>query len=342
MASNADMVSSPDSEQAMTEIPPTAASRLEELLLAGRFAITAEITPPVSCDPNDLLQKVVPLRELADAVNVTDGASARAHLSAPVAAAILVQNGIEPILQLTCRDRNRIALQADLMGAAAAGVRNILLLTGDDPSAGDQPETKPVFDIDSTTLTAMARAMRDRGELPSGRKVAGHARFFLGAADAPIDPPPGWEPEKLKAKIAAGAQFAQTQFCMDANIVRRYAQRLAADQATRGLFLLIGLAPLRSAKSAQWMQQNLFGTIIPDAAIEQLEQASDPAAEGHRICVELIEELATIPGVAGVHIMAPANEAAVPSVIAEARQRLPRDRQSKGAERSLKWRLRAH
>jgi methylenetetrahydrofolate reductase (NADPH) len=307
----------------MSTTPRPPASRLEDMLRSRQFAITTEITPPVSCDAEDLLAKARPLAGLADAVNVTDGASARAHLSAPVAAALLARAGIEPILQLTCRDRNRIALQADLMGAAASGVRNLLLLTGDDPKAGDQPETKAVFDVDSTTLTRMARDLRDKGELPSGRKVSGHAPFFLGAADAPIDPPAGWRPDKLAAKVAAGAGFAQTQFCMDSGIVRRYAARLAEHEATRGCFLLVGIAPLRAAKSARWMKENLFGTIIPDAFIERLEQAGDPVAEGQRIAIELIEELATIPGVAGVHVMAPANEAAVPHVIAEARKRLP-------------------
>jgi methylenetetrahydrofolate reductase (NADPH) len=168
----------------------------------------------------------------------------------------------------------------------------------------------------------MARDLRDKGELPSGRRVAGQADFFLGAADVPIDPLPGWRPDKLAAKIAAGAEFAQTQFCMDAGIVRRYAARLAEHEATAGLFLLIGISPLRSAKSAHWMKRHLFGTIIADALIERLEHAADPAAEGERIAVELIAELATIPGVAGVHLMAPANDAAVAPVIAEARRRL--------------------
>jgi methylenetetrahydrofolate reductase (NADH) len=307
----------------MSQSPRPPASRLEQLLQSRQFVITSEITPPVSCDPDDLLRKAEPLRGLADAVNVTDGASARAHLSAPIAAALLAREGIEPILQLTCRDRNRIALQGDLMGAAACGVRNLLCLTGDDPKAGDQPETKAVFDVDSTTLTKMARDLGEQGVLPSGRKVAGSARFFLGAADAPIDPPDGWKPDKLAAKIAAGAEFAQTQFCMDAGIVRRYAERLSEHAATRGFFLLVGIAPLRSAKSARWMKENLFGTIIPEAFVERLEQAADPAAEGQRIAIELIAELATIPGVAGVHVMAPANEAAVPTVIAEARKGLP-------------------
>jgi methylenetetrahydrofolate reductase (NADPH) len=307
----------------MTDTPT---STLEMALRAGRFVITTEITPPISFDPHDLLDKARPLAGLADAVNVTDGASARAHMSALVAAAILARNGIEPILQLTCRDRNRIALEADLMGAAAVGVRNLLLLTGDDPKAGDQPDAKAVFDIDSTALTEIARVMRDRGELPTGKKIAGKAAFFLGAADLPHDPPAGWEPAKLAAKAKAGAQFVQTQFCMDAGIVGRYAARIAGHAATRGLHLLIGIAPLRSAKSAQWMKKHLYGTIIPDALIERLEQAADPAAEGARICAELIEAFATIPGVAGAHVMSPANEAAVAGVIAEARRRLPTHR----------------
>jgi methylenetetrahydrofolate reductase (NADPH) len=306
----------------MNPSPRQPASRLEALLHARQFAITAEITPPVACEAKDLLRKALPLAGLADAVNVTDGAGARAHLSAPVAACLLARAGIEPILQFTCRDRNRLALQADLMGAAACCVRNVLCLTGDDPKAGDQPETKAVFDVDSVTLTAMARDLRDKGELPSGRKVAGEARFFLGAADVPVDPPPAWRPDKLAAKIGAGAEFVQTQFCMDAGVVRRYAARLAAHAGTRDVFLLIGVAPLRSPKSARWMQQRLYGTIIPESFVERLEHAADAAAEGERIAVELIEELATIPGVAGVHLMAPANEDALPRVIAQARKRL--------------------
>jgi methylenetetrahydrofolate reductase (NADH) len=304
------------------------ASRLEASLRAGRFVFTAEIAPPISCAADDLLAKALPLRGLADAVNVTDGASARTHMSALAAAAILARNGIEPVLQVTCRDRNRIALAADLMGAAACGVHNLLLLTGDDPSAGDEPQAKPVFDLDSRRLTELARRIRDRGELPSGRKIAGAAPFFLGTADLPMDPPPGWRPEKLAAKVASGAQFAQTQFCMDAGLIRRYTRRLAECEAVNDLALLIGIAPLRSAKSARWMRHHLPGTIIPDALVDRLDAANDPAAEGRRICLDLIEELARIEGVAGVHLMAPANEADVPPVIAEARKRLPPDRQS--------------
>jgi methylenetetrahydrofolate reductase (NADPH) len=289
---------------------------LKSKLSGDRFVITAEIAPPVSCDAADLLAKAVPLKGLADAVNVTDGAGARAHLGAVAAASILLQAGIEPILQLTCRDRNRIALQSDLMAAAALGIRNLLLLKGDDPKQGDQPDAKPVFDYDTAALTAVAVALRDKGELPTGRKVGGKAEFFIAAADVPIDPPAGWQPNSLKAKIAAGCEFVQTQFCMDAEVARRYLARLA--ECGVRLPFLIGISPLRSGKSARWMRDKLYGTIIPDATIARLEAASDPAAEGLRICVDLMRELATIPGIAGVHIMAPGNDAAIPDVIRDA------------------------
>jgi methylenetetrahydrofolate reductase (NADPH) len=291
---------------------------LQDKLKAGRFVITAEITPPVSCDPKDFLDKSLPLKGLADAVNVTDGAGARAHLGALTAAGLLVAHGIEPVLQFTCRDKNRIALQGDLMAAAASGIRNLLMLRGDDPKAGDQPDAKPVFDLDTVALTQMARTLRDKGELPNGRKVAGRADFFLGAADAPVDPPAGWAPTSLKAKVAAGAEFAQTQFCMDIGVVRRYMARLAQDDIPRQLSFLIGITPLRSAKSARWMREKLYGTIIPDAMIERLERAADPAAEGKKICLDYLHELAEVPGVAGAHIMAPGNDAAIPEVIAAA------------------------
>jgi methylenetetrahydrofolate reductase (NADH) len=299
-------------------LPRTFAERLR----AGLFVITAEAAPSVSCDAQDLLRKAVPLRGLADAVNITDGAGARAHMAALAASALLIDAGIEPILQITCRDKNRIALQSELMGAAALGIHNILVLTGDDPKAGDQPDTKPVFDIDSRALIETARRLRDEGKLPTGREVGGKAPFFLGAADMPIDPPAGWEPKGLAAKVAAGAQFAQTQFCMDAALLRRYVGALSEAGLTSKLAILVGINPLRSAKSAQWMKSHLFGTIIPDDLIARMEKAADPVREGIRICVDLIAELATIPGIAGVHIMAPGNDAAIPEVIAEAKSRV--------------------
>jgi methylenetetrahydrofolate reductase (NADPH) len=297
-------------------------STFKERLKAGRFVMTAEIAPPVSTDAQDLRSKAAPLKGLADAVNVTDGAGARAHMAALAAASILIGMDIEPILQITCRDKNRIALQSEMMGAAALGVRNLLLLTGDDPKAGDQPDTKPVFDIDSKTLIETARRLRDEGTLPTGRKVSGEAAFFIGAADVPVDPPAGWQPNSLIGKIKAGAQFAQTQFCMDAAIVRRYVGALEQAGVTKQLAILIGVNPLRSAKSAQWMRNHLFGTIIADPLIARMEKAADPTREGIKICAELIEDYSTIHGIAGVHIMAPGNDAAIPEVIAAVRAKV--------------------
>jgi methylenetetrahydrofolate reductase (NADPH) len=297
---------------------------LQQKLAAGQFVMTAEVTPPVTCARGELLDKALPLKGLADAVNVTDGAGARPHLSAMTAAMMLHDEGIEPILQLTCRDRNRIALQSDLLGAAASGICNLLALRGDDPAAGDQPETKPVFDVDSRAVLEPARRLRDLGELPSGRTVPGRSDFFLGAADMPIDPPAGWQPKNLTGKVEAGAQFAQTQFCMDIDVLRRYVARLAEHGLDKRVSLIVGVAPLRSAKSARWMKEKLFGTIIPETLIERMEAAADPVEEGERIAVELIGEIARIPQVAGVHIMAPNNDPAVPVVIREARQRIGR------------------
>jgi len=290
-------------------------SRLKQVLESGRFALTAEITPPASSNLADLLAKATPLKGLADAVNVTDGAGARAHLESTIAASALLEHGIEPILQLTCRDRNRIALQSQLLGAAALGIANLLVLKGDDPTRGDQPETKAVFDLDAAGLAATAVSIRDKGELPHGRKVGGSAHFFIGVADAPIDPPAGWTPSSLVKKVDAGAEFAQTQFCMDAEILRRYVARLGESGVGKRLYLLVGVAPLASAKSARWIKSHLFGSIIPDWIVDRLERAADPAAEGRSICVDLLAEYAEIPGVSGAHIMAPLNEAAIPQVI---------------------------
>jgi len=306
----------------MNEQPTPLPVTFKDKLKAGRFVMTAELAPPASCDAQHLLRKAADLKGLADAVNVTDGAGARAHMSALAAASLLLGAGIEPILQITCRDKNRIALQSELMGAAALGIRNLLLLTGDDPKQGDQPDTKPVFDIDSKALIETARRLRDDGTLPTGRKVGGRADFFVGAADIPIDPPQNWEPKALLGKVKSGAQFVQTQFCMDAGVVRRYVGALEQVGIARNLAILIGVNPLRSAKSAAWMKSHLYGTIIPDAFIARLEKASDPAREGIAICVDLIEELSTIPGVAGVHIMAPGNDAAIPEVIGAAKDRI--------------------
>jgi methylenetetrahydrofolate reductase (NADPH) len=297
-----------------------ATSNLRDLLKARTFVLTAEISPPLSADASALMERAAPLKGLADAVNVTDGANARAHLDSTVAASILLLEGIEPILQLTCRDRNRIALQSQLVGAAALGIVNVLALTGDDPKAGDQPDAKPVFDLDSSSLVATAATIRDKHQLPHGRAVGGAPDYFIGVADSPLDPSEGWRPTSLRKKIDAGAQFAQTQFCMDTAILRRYLAALSQHGLLDKLHLIIGVAPLASAKSARWIVNTLKGSIIPDWIVERLDKASDPKAEGEAICVDIVKEMREIPGVAGAHIMAPLNESAMARTIERVRR----------------------
>ncbi len=281
------------------------AGNLERLLEEGTFVVTAEVTPPLAAAPEPLLRRAEPLRGLVDALNVTDAAGARAAMSSFAAAAILVREGYDPVLQVTCRDRNRIAMAGDLIGAAAQGVRNMLVLHGDDPEVGDQPEAKPVHDLDSRAVMTLARQMRDQGVLPSGRAIEPPPRLFIGGADTPFDPPPGWEPKGLAAKAEAGADFIQTQFCYDLGVAKRYFARLAEAGLSERLKLIVGVGPIASARSARWMDENLHGVSVPEAVIRRLEGAADEAAEGRRICIELMRGLREIPGIAGVHIMAP-------------------------------------
>jgi len=289
--------------------------RLEAVLRAGQFAVTAETTPPDAADAGAVLARVGELKGVADAVNVTDGAGARAHMSGLAAAAILARAGIEPTLQLTTRDRNRLALQGELLGAAALGVPNVLCLRGDDLSVGDQPEAKAVQDLDSRGLLETACVMRDEGVLPGGRRLTPPPRLLLGAADAPLDPPPEWRPEALAAKVEAGADFVQTQYCFDLGLLRRYLERLGEHGLMGRLYILVGIGPLASARSARWMNGHLPGVSIPESVIRRLEGAPDEAEEGCRICAELLQELQQIEGVAGAHLMAPRQERAIAQAV---------------------------
>lgn len=283
----------------------TVRNTLADAFASGRFVVTAEVAPPVSADPDGLLEKVRPLHGRVDAVNVTDAAGARAAMSSLAAAVLIKQIGIEPVMQMTCRDRNRIAIQGDVLGASALGVHNVLVLHGDAPVAGDQPDAKAVFDYDSRAVMALIRDMRDTATLPSGRAIKVAPHMLIGAADSPIDPPMGWLPESLAAKAEAGADFVQTQFCFDLGIVHRYMTVLESSGLAGRLKLLLGVGPVVSARSARWMNANLFGVDVPEAWIERLERAADPAAEGVALCADLIAGLREIRGVAGVHIMAP-------------------------------------
>ena len=280
-----------------------------------KFAITAEIVPPLSASKTGLLREAEVLRGVVDAINITDGAGAATTMSSFAASAFLAAAGHEPVLQITCRDRNRIALSAELLGAAAQGCYNLLVLRGDDPAKGDQPEAKPVFDIESRDLMRIATSLRVEGKMPSGKTISERPPFFVGAADMPLDPPADWEPTGLQAKINAGAQFAQTQFCFEPSVCQRYIARLRDKGITEKMGILLGIGPILSAKSARWMNENLYGVTVPQSTIKRLEQARDAKLEGIKICAELIQQYREIPGLAGVHIMAPAQK---PDAIAEA------------------------
>jgi methylenetetrahydrofolate reductase (NADPH) len=292
-------------------------SKLQRVLQAGHFAMTAETSPPDAASAEIVLDRVQCLKGVADAVNVTDGASARVHMSALAAAAIMVREEIDPVLQLTTRDRNRIALQGDVVGASALGIHNFLCLTGDKMLAGDQPEAAEVFDIDSGALMRQMRDMRNLGIYPSGREINPPPTLFLGGAEVPSDPDPDWSPARILAKIANGAQFFQTQYCFDLGIVERYCHRLVEEGITEKADFLIGIGPLASAKSARWLDENLFGVYIPEEIITRLDAADDQKAEGRAICAELLQGFSEIKGCAGAHLMAPHQEASCAQVIEE-------------------------
>ena len=278
---------------------------LREQLEAGRFVLTAELTPPRGADFLSLSDAASLLKPAVTAINLTDGAGARVRMSSLTAAIKLKQLGIEPILQLTCRDRNRIAIQSDLLGAAAFDINNVLALTGDGVDAGDNPDATPVFDFNSKDLLSVMHSMTESGTTLSGTELSTAPNFFPGSADAPHDPADDWQPDGLLAKHAAGARFVQTQYCYDMAILERYMTRLANHGVTDKLYFIVGLGPLRSAKSAIWMRDNLYGTIMPDEIIHRMQAAEDPRAEGIKVCAELMQQADNIVGVSGAHLMAP-------------------------------------
>jgi 5,10-methylenetetrahydrofolate reductase len=295
----------------------TTDSRLERLLLAGEFVVTAEFSPPDSADPADVAVQLRHFRDHVDAINVTDGSGANCHMSSLGVSALLVQAGCEPVMQISCRDRNRIAIQGDILGAAALGIRNLLCLTGDGTGAGDHPDAKPVFDLDSMSLLQAARVMRDEGRFLSGRKLAHPPRLFLGGADNPFVPPFDMRPLRLARKIAAGAQFVQTQYCFDLERLEDYMARVRDEGLDKRCHILVGVGPIASAKTARWLRSKVPGVHIPDAIVARLEGAADPRAEGRRICVEMMQAIRGIRGVAGVHIMAPKQDQAIPDLVRE-------------------------
>jgi methylenetetrahydrofolate reductase (NADPH) len=297
--------------------PGEPAGRLERLLRDGVFCVTSEAVPPRSADPAPLARQAQALQGFADAVNVTDNPTARVHMSPVAGAAILARAGLEPVVQLTVRDRNRMSLSSDLLGAWAVGARGVLCLSGDPGGVGDHPDAKTAFDLTVVDLVRLAAGLRRDGRLLSGGVVESPPRFFVGVADSPLAP--GYDYGRLEAKIDAGARFVQTQIVFD---VEAFAAWAAGAQA-RGLIgrasLLAGVAVARSAASARYMRANLPGVVVPDELIERLEAAGPGAQdEGVRIGAELIRSIQGIPGISGVHVMALGHPETVGSVVAAA------------------------
>ncbi len=292
-------------------------SRLEDILRAGHFAVTAELNPPDSADPEDVYQAANVLAEVCDGINAVDASGANCHISSVAMCALLTRAGFEPVYQVTCRDRNRIAIQGDLLGAAAMGVLNVLCLTGDDVISGDQPEAKRVFDFDSIQLLRTARTMRDESIFLSGREITSPPCFFLGAAANPFAPPYEWRPQRLAKKIAAGAQFIQTQYCFDLERLREYMVQVRDLGLDKQAFILAGVGPLKSAAAAKYMRKKIPGVVIPDQIINRLEKTpkEKQQEEGKKICIEIIEQIREIEGIAGIHIMAYRQEHLVAEIV---------------------------
>ena len=293
-------------------------SLLQQKLLDKTFVYTAETTPPDASDKETLLKNVMPLKGVADAVNVTDSPGAKVHMSSLTASIILAQNDIDPILQLTVRDRNRLALQGDLIGASALGVNNILCLGGDDPKNGDQPETKIVNDIDSLTLISTANMMRKEKKFPSGRAIEPSPKLFIGAAEVPTSGKPN--PNKILNKIDKGVDFFQTQYVFDSKVLKEYMKVLGDEGILEKTNFIIGIGPFASAKSAKWMNENLFGVDVPEQIIKRLEGAKDQKEESKKICIELIDNFRNIQGVKGVHLMGHKKEEVISEIIKESKK----------------------
>ncbi len=307
-----------DPSEQLSQLPGhSSRGRLERVLRRGDFAITAELNPPDSANPVAVYERGAVFDGWVDAMNATDGSGANCHMSSVSICALLTRFGYAPVLQISCRDRNRIAIQGDVLGAAAMGVNNILCLTGDGVQAGDQPGAKPVFDLDCMSLLETIRIMRDEKRFLSGRKIDDPPQVFLGAAINPFAPPYDFRPLRLKKKIEAGAQFVQSQYCYDVPMLNEYMKRVTDLGLHERCFILIGVGPLASARTARWIRTHVPGVHIPDAIIERLHGAADQKTEGKRICIEIIQQVREIAGVSGIHVMAYRQEEYVSEIVHE-------------------------
>lgn len=306
-----------------------AGSNLEKILRAGHFAVTAELGPPQGADPEEIVHKARLLKGVADAVNITDNQTAIVRMSSITSGVLAIGEGLEPVVQMTCRDRNRLAIQADLLGAYALGMRNLLCLTGDHNVFGNHPQAKNVHDLDSVQLIRMVKDMRDGGHFQCGDDIKGMVpRFFIGAASNPFGDPFEFRPYRLAKKVVAGADFIQTQLIYDIPRFREFMKRVVDMGLHEKVYIMAGVGPLKSSGAARYMRDKVPGMIVRDeyvdrmsAVIEGIPKEEKEARreawqqEGIQICIEQIQELRQIEGVAGVHIMAIEWEEAVQPIV---------------------------
>jgi 5,10-methylenetetrahydrofolate reductase len=294
-------------------------SNLEKCLSEGRFVITAEIGPPKGSDARKIREKATLVKDCADAFNVTDNQTAVVRMSSLAGSVILLQMNMEPIMQMTCRDRNRIGLQSDVLGAAALGIRNILCLTGDHQSFGNHPTAKGVFDIDSIQLLKIIKNMRDEGIFQSGDPLlAERPCVFLGAAANPYADPFEIQVDRLLKKIDVGAEFIQTQSVYNVEKFSSWMDDVRSQGLDKKVHILAGVTPLKSVKMAERMKFHVPGTDVPDTIYQRIIHASDPAKEGYAIALETIRELKTFSGIHGIHITALFWEEIIPTLVRDA------------------------
>ena len=296
--------------------------RLHERLAHGEFACTIELAPPRGAALGAFRRAARAVRDWVDAANVTDNQSAYARMAGWAGCVALQQEGIEPVMQLQCRDRNRIALQAELLGAAGIGIPNLLLLTGDHQRFGDHPDAKGVFDMDSVQLVWTAKTMRDQQRLLSGTKLSVAPKWFIGAVENPFAAPQEWRAERLGKKIAAGAEFVQTQLVYDVPLFAKWMQQVRDLGFDKRCYILPTVCPIRSVRGLDYMQKELSGIWIPDSIADRIRAAEDVEAEGFRITVETVQQLREIAGVAGVHVSMPGQEERYPELMRESGARL--------------------
>jgi methylenetetrahydrofolate reductase (NADPH) len=300
-------------------------SNLEKVLTAGHFAFTGECGPPKGANVAHLKEKMEHLRGKVDAINVTDNQTAVVRMSSAAASAIMVQAGLEPNFQMVCRDRNRLAMQADILGAYSLGIRNMLCLSGDHQHFGNHPQSKNVYDIDSMQLIALVKKMRDEGKFLNDEEIDESPRMFIGAAANPFADPVEFRIYRLASKIDAGADFIQTQCIYNMERFREFMKKAVDMGLTENAYILAGVTPMKSARMAKYMAKFVPGMDVPEALIKRLEDAGKGkmAEEGIKFAIEQIEEFKEMEGVAGVHLMAIEWEHKVPE-IAERAGVLPR------------------